>query len=168
MHLPTWTSAQDDLASNQHCQVPATYTALSSAPAPGNASSGGHGQAFPCHLGHGSVQTAGTEVAGVAFNVDPVVAEQALSILSQAVVLEIGDGRFLCSEPDCNASYQRKGDCQRHLKKHNGPFFYCDQRGCSMEFYRHDKLRAHMQQGHDIAIPPPGNKRRQRRGVTGQ
>lgn len=107
-------------------------------------------------------------MAGAIPNVSPPVAGQNKSILTEAIVLKTDDGRFICSELDCDASYQRIGDCRRHLKKHNGPFFHCEQRGCGMEFYRHDKLRVHMQQGHGIAILPPGNKRRQKRGVTGQ
>ncbi|KAJ4376999.1 hypothetical protein N0V86_006438 [Didymella sp. IMI 355093] len=85
-----------------------------------------------------------------------------------AVVLQMSDGLYFCSQLGCDAIYSRIGDCRRHLKKHNGPFFYCEQRGCGMKFYRHDKLRAHMQQGHGVAIPPPGNRRRQRRSAIGQ
>ncbi|KAJ4405343.1 hypothetical protein N0V91_005293 [Didymella pomorum] len=69
-----------------------------------------------------------------------------------AVVMQRDDGVFFCSQVGCDAAYARIGDCRRHLKKHNGKI----------------SLRAHMQQGHGIVIPPPGNKRRQRRGVAGQ
>ena len=78
-----------------------------------------------------------------------------------ATVQETTDGRFRCSE-GCPTWYGREGDCRCHLKKHNGPFFPCSQRGCDMEFYRHDKLRDHLKQGHGIVVSAPGNKRRQR------
>lgn len=83
----------------------------------------------------------------------------------QAVILETTDGKFFCSELGCDATYLRAGDCRRHLKKHNGPFFPCPQRNCDMKFYRHDKLRAHMKQGHGTPVAPP---RRGRRGAISE
>lgn len=56
-----------------------------------------------------------------------------------AVVMQRDDGVFFCSQVGCDAAYARIGDCRRHLKKHNGAFFYCEQQGCGMEFYRQDK-----------------------------
>lgn len=74
---------------------------------------------------------------------------------AEAVVLQLPNGKFFCSQLGCDTVYPRAGDCRRHLKKHNGPFFHCDQPGCGMEFYRHDKLRAHLKQGHSIAVAAP-------------
>ena len=73
----------------------------------------------------------------------------------QAVAMELPDGRFFCSQLGCDAVYLRAGDCRRHLKKHNGPFFPCTQYDCNMEFYRQDKLRAHLKQGHNIVAAAP-------------
>lgn len=76
------------------------------------------------------------------------------------VVMQRDGGLFFCSQIGCDATYPRKGDCRRHLKKHNGPVLDCLQRGCAMKFYRHDKLRAHMQQGHGITVAAPRRGRR--------
>ncbi|KZM25695.1 metal ion binding [Ascochyta rabiei] len=76
-----------------------------------------------------------------------------------AVILVNSDGLFFCSEPGCDTTYLRKGDCQRHLKKHNGPFFPCTQPGCDMTFYRADKQRDHLKQGHDIIVAAPPRRR---------
>lgn len=77
-----------------------------------------------------------------------------------AIVMKLPEGGFFCSQLGCDTIYLRVGDCRRHLKKHNGPFFVCTQHDCSMEFYRHDKLRAHMMQGHNIAVAAPRRGRR--------
>jgi hypothetical protein len=98
--------------------------------------------------------------------VQPVATSQsALSALSlplpepikpiEAVVMQLPDGKFFCSQLGCEAVYPRAGDCRRHLKKHNGPFFPCTEFDCDMEFYRHDKLRAHLKQGHNIVAAAP-------------
>lgn len=65
-----------------------------------------------------------------------------------ACVMESPDGRFFCSQIGCDASYSRVGDCRRHLKTHNGPFFICRESDCDMQFPRRDKLFAHLKQGH--------------------
>lgn len=110
-----------------------------------------------------------TSVPSVAVQVlNSGVTQQVLTIDVGAVVMQRDDGLFFCSELGCDAAYPRIGDCRRHLKKHNGPFFHCEQHRYSMRFYRHDKLRAHMQQAHGITIPPPGSRRRQRRSAAGQ
>lgn len=87
---------------------------------------------------------------------------------AEAVVMQLPDGKFFCSQLGCNAVYLRPGDCRRHLKKHNGPFFHCDQPGCGMDFYRHDKLRAHLKQGHSITVAAPRRGRRAARLTTNQ
>ncbi|KAF2996929.1 hypothetical protein E8E13_006350 [Curvularia kusanoi] len=74
---------------------------------------------------------------------------------AEAVIMELPDGRFYCSALGCLAIYLRAGDCRRHLKKHNGPFFPCTQPGCNMEFYRADKLRSHLKQGHNLVVAAP-------------
>ncbi|KAF1924921.1 uncharacterized protein M421DRAFT_401230 [Didymella exigua CBS 183.55] len=114
-----------------------------------------HGQQVPPNFSTPTVQA-----------LDPGAAQQ-MPITVEVEVRQLDDGVFFCSL-GCNATYSRICDCRRHLKKHNGPFFHCNQRGCGMYFYRHDKLRAHMQQCHGVAIPPPGNRRRQRSSAAGQ
>lgn len=79
---------------------------------------------------------------------------------AEAVVMERTDGKFCCSQLGCDAVYVRPGDCRRHLKLHNGPFFPCKQPGCDMKFYRRDKLRDHMKQGHNIVVAAPRRGRR--------
>ncbi|XPT01465.1 hypothetical protein M3J09_010600 [Ascochyta lentis] len=103
------------------------------------------------------------EVAMQTITAAPVAMEQILNS-GDAFVQKTLDGRFRCSEGRCNKTCRRAGDCRRHLKKHNrGPFFSCTQRGCDMEFYRHDKLRDHLKQGHDIIVAAPARGRRPRR-----
>ncbi|KAF3041954.1 hypothetical protein E8E12_008837 [Didymella heteroderae] len=163
------------LTHNERPHDPTTHTPFSTVPASDAGILGGVIPAVASQFGVANsslfqldAQTPGTELTVPAPGVGPPTARQALSILAEAIVLTTEDGHFICSEQDCNASYRRIGDCRRHLKKHNGPFFPCEQRGCGMNFYRHDKLRAHMQQGHGIAISPPGNRRRQRRSAAGR
>lgn len=80
--------------------------------------------------------------------------------IESAVVIQRNDGLFSCSEPGCDATYSRVGDCRRHVKKHNGPFFNCGQDDCRMRFYRGDKLREHTKNAHGVLIPT-GSLRRQ-------
>lgn len=87
---------------------------------------------------------------------------------AEAVVMEHPDGKFFCSQLGCDAVYLRAGDCRRHLKMHNGPFFSCKQPGCDMEFYRRDKLRDHMKQGHNIVVAAPRRGRRAARLTANQ
>jgi hypothetical protein len=87
---------------------------------------------------------------------------------AEAVVLQLPDGKFFCSQLGCDAVYLRPGDCRRHLKMHNGPFFPCKQPGCDMEFYRRDKLRDHMKQGHNIVVAAPRRGRRVARLTANQ
>lgn len=85
-----------------------------------------------------------------------------------AVVMERPDGKFFCSQLGCDAVYLRPGDCRRHLKMHNGPFFHCDQPRCDMEFYRRDKLRDHLKQRHNIVVSAPPRGRRAARLTANQ
>jgi hypothetical protein len=137
----------------------------------------------PCSVSEAISSALESSISPSDFNlVQPVAAFQAalpdLSILSlplsepikpaEAVVLQLPDGKFFCSQLDCHAVYLRAGDCRRHLKKHNGPFFSCKQPGCDMEFYRHDKLRDHMKQGHNIVVAAPRRGRRAARLTANQ
>jgi hypothetical protein len=59
--------------------------------------------------------------------------------------------RFTCSN-GCGKSFRRAGDCRRHMLKHGPPKFKCAVIDCDMTFYRADKLRAHLKQGHKITL----------------
>ena len=48
----------------------------------------------------------------------------------------------------CTGTFRRREEYRRHMKKHTGPFFPCTQPSCGMIFYRRDKLRDHLNQGH--------------------
>jgi hypothetical protein len=48
------------------------------------------------------------------------------------------------------ATFGRVGEWRRHMKKHGPPSFFCTQAGCTMSFYRKDKLRDHRRQAHGI------------------
>jgi hypothetical protein len=60
--------------------------------------------------------------------------------------------RVIC--PVCHASFSRKGDLDRHSRKHaNGPRYYCRQPHCrfgTKGFDRRDKLMDHMRRGHKM------------------
>ncbi|KAF1361352.1 hypothetical protein EJ07DRAFT_111722 [Lizonia empirigonia] len=103
-----------------------------------------------------------TQAAVQASIIGPSIPTQT-PILGNAVVLKATNGRFFCSDLGCDASYALVGDCRRHPKKHNGPFFYCNQYGCNMKFYRNDKLQDHLKKGHGIAVTAAVSRRRQRR-----
>ena len=79
---------------------------------------------------------------------------------AEAVVLQLPDGKFFCSQFGCDAVYLRPGDCRRHLKMHNGPFFPCTEQGCPMIFYRNDKLQDHLTQRHNVINARVGSRRR--------
>ncbi|KAH7072178.1 hypothetical protein BKA63DRAFT_417914, partial [Paraphoma chrysanthemicola] len=50
----------------------------------------------------------------------------------------------------CPNTFGRPGEYRRHMKKHAPGSFPCTQPGCSKTFYRNDKLRDHLWQGHKI------------------
>ncbi|KAH7084464.1 hypothetical protein FB567DRAFT_604353 [Paraphoma chrysanthemicola] len=53
--------------------------------------------------------------------------------------------------PHCGLNtFGRPGEYRRHMKKHAPGAFPCTQPGCSKTFYRKDKLRDHLRQGHKI------------------
>lgn len=83
--------------------------------------------------------------------VDPVSFQVPFETPSvRAEVFQGSDSRYLCSQVGCDVNYARAGDCRHHLKKHNGPFLCCHVEGCTMRFYRNDKLQAHLRQGHGL------------------
>ena len=101
-------------------------------------------------------------IAEVAVQVPSVTPDNPTPAATSIATVQVTtDGRFCCSK-GCPTRYRNKGDCSRHLKKHNDPLFPCPFHGCDMEFYRHDKLRDHMKQGHGTTVSVPGNRRRQR------
>lgn len=100
----------------------------------------------------------------VASSVTPISSRQT-SLDRRATVQGTSDSRFRCSE-GCPTVYLRVGDCRRHLKKHNGPFYPCEQPNCPMVFYRMDKLCAHMSKGHGLPVPTRATMHRQRRGAS--
>lgn len=53
----------------------------------------------------------------------------------------------------CETSFARKGDLDRHSKKHRAPAFFCPFYDCRFNtrgFCRRDKLASHMRQGHKV------------------
>lgn len=46
--------------------------------------------------------------------------------------------------PCCGTPFRRKGDMERHKKKHGSRDLKCNQAGCGWAFYRKDKLDNHM------------------------
>ncbi|RYF45448.1 MAG: C2H2-type zinc finger protein, partial [Cytophagaceae bacterium] len=50
--------------------------------------------------------------------------------------------------PICNRTFGRSGDYRRHMKKHGPPSLRCNVINCDKTFYRVDKVRDHMKQGH--------------------
>jgi hypothetical protein len=59
----------------------------------------------------------------------------------------IDQERFACTA-GCNKTFGRAGDWRRHMGKHALPKFQCIIIGCDKRFYRKDKLKAHVRQGH--------------------
>lgn len=47
-------------------------------------------------------------------------------------------------------TFGRPGEYRRHMKKHNGPRYLCNEAGCNKGFYRRDKLRDHLRQKHKL------------------
>lgn len=48
----------------------------------------------------------------------------------------------------CPKPFRRPGDYRRHMRKHEKPRFKCPDIDCDKTFYRADKLRDHLRQGH--------------------
>ncbi|KAF1940040.1 hypothetical protein EJ02DRAFT_456391 [Clathrospora elynae] len=55
--------------------------------------------------------------------------------------------RMYCPK-GCPQTFRRAGDYRRHMKKHTTPCYKCAVFDCDMTFYRADKLRDHLKQGH--------------------
>ncbi|KAH8725581.1 hypothetical protein GQ44DRAFT_826399 [Phaeosphaeriaceae sp. PMI808] len=52
----------------------------------------------------------------------------------------------------CTETFRRAGDYRRHMLKHDSPRFKCVVIDCSRTFYRADKLRSHIKQGHKLTL----------------
>jgi hypothetical protein len=63
----------------------------------------------------------------------------------------IDQERFACTA-GCNKTFGRTGDWRRHMGKHALPKFQCIIIGCDKRFYRKDKLKAHVRQGHKMNL----------------
>jgi hypothetical protein len=63
----------------------------------------------------------------------------------------ISQERFTCTA-GCNKTFGRAGDWRRHMGKHAPPKFNCIIIGCDKTFYRKDKLKAHVRQGHKMDL----------------
>lgn len=48
----------------------------------------------------------------------------------------------------CGMTFKRPSELRRHMKKHSDVAYPCPEFGCSKTFYRSDKLRDHLWQGH--------------------
>lgn len=51
----------------------------------------------------------------------------------------------------CRGTFGRPGEYRRHMGKHANHSFFCTQLSCTKSFYRKDKLKDHLRQGHGIA-----------------
>jgi hypothetical protein len=58
-----------------------------------------------------------------------------------------GEKRIRCSK-GCHATFLRRRDYRRHMQKHTTPRYKCPISDCDKPFYRADKLRDHVRQGH--------------------
>jgi hypothetical protein len=52
----------------------------------------------------------------------------------------------------CSKTFGRPGDFRRHMLKHGPPKFKCIVLDCKRTFYRADKLRQHIKQGHKLDL----------------
>ncbi|KAF1940041.1 hypothetical protein EJ02DRAFT_495893 [Clathrospora elynae] len=50
----------------------------------------------------------------------------------------------------CRGTFGRPEEYRRHMRKHNGPFYLCNQPGCDKQSHRKDKLRDHLRQAHKL------------------
>ncbi|KNG49952.1 transcription factor c2h2 [Stemphylium lycopersici] len=60
--------------------------------------------------------------------------------------------RISCEFPGCTKTFRRPGDFRRHMRKHQPANLKCIVDDCDMKFYRLDKLRDHIRQGHKIVL----------------
>ncbi|KAH6094308.1 hypothetical protein HBI65_125600 [Parastagonospora nodorum] len=55
----------------------------------------------------------------------------------------------------CRNNFRRPGDLRLHMRSHEGPFLFCSHPGCTMKFYRRDKLSYHLRTMHTTLAPGP-------------
>ncbi|KAH4070827.1 hypothetical protein HBI04_204370 [Parastagonospora nodorum] len=60
-----------------------------------------------------------------------------------------GESPMTCPR-GCMGTFGRSGDYRRHIRKHEARNIFCTQPGCTMAFYRKDKLSDHLRQAHRI------------------
>ncbi|KAF2818872.1 hypothetical protein CC86DRAFT_375514 [Ophiobolus disseminans] len=60
--------------------------------------------------------------------------------------------RIPCTFAGCTRTFRRAGDCRRHMGKHQARAYNCIESECEKRFYRLDKLRDHLRQGHGITL----------------
>ena len=58
-------------------------------------------------------------------------------------------GPMTCSR-GCRGTFGRPEEYRRHMRKHGPRNIFCTQSGCTMAFYRKDKLNDHLRQAHKI------------------
>ncbi|EUC43366.1 hypothetical protein COCMIDRAFT_100992 [Bipolaris oryzae ATCC 44560] len=63
------------------------------------------------------------------------------------------NNRISCRIGRCAVTFGRIGERNRHEKKHQSPKYRCVFSDCDKTFYRADKLRDHLRQGHKDADP---------------
>jgi hypothetical protein len=64
------------------------------------------------------------------------------------------DRPFQCGVLNCNMTFARQGDLNRHSKKHRPGEHPCKFQGCGKVFYRKDKLRQHWEREHGNSSRP--------------
>ncbi|KAH4052339.1 hypothetical protein HBI81_211110 [Parastagonospora nodorum] len=60
-----------------------------------------------------------------------------------------GESPMTCPR-GCRGTFGRAGEYRRHMRKHDARNIFCTQPGCTMAFYRKDKLSDHLRQAHRI------------------
>ncbi|KAH5208995.1 hypothetical protein HBH77_081530 [Parastagonospora nodorum] len=60
-----------------------------------------------------------------------------------------GENPMTCPR-GCRGTFGRTGEYRRHMRKHEARNIFCTQPGCTMAFYRKDKLSDHLRQAHRI------------------
>ncbi|KAH7385266.1 hypothetical protein DE146DRAFT_769015 [Phaeosphaeria sp. MPI-PUGE-AT-0046c] len=101
---------------------------------------GGHGSSVPCSENPGSTSMIGFQFTSPMGLVTPAVQASLQPSAQTAPVCPHG----------CRGTFGRPGEYRRHMGKHANPTFFCTQRGCLKSFYRKDKLKDHLRQGHGI------------------
>jgi hypothetical protein len=64
----------------------------------------------------------------------------------------VNQAGFPCPFPGCTRTFRRIGDCRRHEAKHQPSAYKCMVFECKKKFYRLDKARDHLRQGHGITL----------------